>query len=203
VPARRCATADPVDDAFAAVRRADFLPRGETRLAGVDQPLPIGHGQTNSQPSTVRHLLVRLEVAPGQRVLDVGSGSGWTTALLGHLVGPTGSVVGVEVVPELVDFGRANLAAYPASWTRIEPARPGVVGLPDLAPFDRILVSAEARTLPEDLVAQLAPGGVLVMPVAGRLKVVRRPEDPAGEVRVETHGHYRFVPLVVPGEEPQ
>ena len=144
MPARRCATADPVDDAFAAVRRADFLPRGETRLAGVDQPLPIGHGQTNSQPSTVRHLLVRLEVAPGQRVLDVGSGSGWTTALLGHLVGPTGSVVGVEVVPELVDFGRANLAAYPASWTRIEPARPGVVGLPDLAPFDRILVSAEA-----------------------------------------------------------
>jgi protein-L-isoaspartate(D-aspartate) O-methyltransferase len=162
--------------------------------------LPIGHGQTNSQPTTVRHLLQWLDVTAGQRVLDVGSGSGWTTALLGHLVGPEGSVTGVEAVPDLVDFGRANLAAYPMPWVRIEPADPHVLGLPDEGPFDRILVSAESDTLPPTLVGQLAPGGVMVVPVAGRLNVVRRPEDPDAEPEVARHGYYRFVPLVLPRE---
>ena len=107
--------------------RADFLPPGQVRHAKLDQPLPIGHGQTNSQPTTVRHLLQWLDPCPDQRVLDVGAGSGWTTALLGHLVGPGGSVAGVEAVPELVEFGRANVAAYGMSWVRIEPAVPGVL----------------------------------------------------------------------------
>ena len=160
--------------------------------------MPIGHGQTNSQPTTVRHLLQWLDVSPGQRVLDVGSGSGWTTGLIGHLVGPEGMVVGVEAVPALVEFGRANLAAYDMPWARIEPALPGVLGLPDDAPFDRILVSAEAARVPPELVEQLAPGGLMVVPVSGRLCVVRRPSDPDEEAAVERHGYYRFVPLVEP-----
>ena len=160
--------------------------------------MPIGHGQTNSQPTTVRHLLQWLEVAAGHRVLDVGSGSGWTTALLGHLVGPQGSVTGVETVSDLVEFGRANLAAYPMPWVRIEPADPRVLGLPHEAPFDRILVSAESGAVPPALVEQLAAGGVMVLPVAGRLIVVRRPDDPGAEPTVERHGYYRFVPLVLP-----
>ena len=146
--------------------------------------MPIGHGQTNSQPTTVRHLLQWLDVSPGQRVLDVGSGSGWTTGLIGHLVGPNASVEGVE--------------AYDMPWARIEPALPGVLGLPDDAPFDRILVSAEAARVPPELVEQLAPGGLMVVPVSGRLCVVRRPSDPDEEAAVERHGYYRFVPLVEP-----
>ena len=77
---------EELDRAFAAAPRTWFLPRAETRFAALDRPLPIGHGQTNSQPTTVRHLLGHLDVRPGQRVLDVGCGSGWTTALLAQLV---------------------------------------------------------------------------------------------------------------------
>src|SRR5690349_6171736 len=147
-------------DAFSAVPREGFLPHGEVRFAGLDRPLDIGHGQTNSQPTTVRHLLELLEVEPGDRVLDVGCGSGWTTALLAHLVGPQGRVVGVEVVPDLVEFGRANLTAAGMPWARIEAADPDVLGLPAQAPYDRILVSAEATELPQSLVRQLREGGL-------------------------------------------
>lgn len=188
-------------DAFAAAPRERFLPHGEVRFAGLDRPLEIGHGQTNSQPTTVRHLLELLEVEPGQRVLDVGCGSGWTTALLGHLVGPEGEVLGVEIVPDLVEFGRRNLAAAGLPWTRIEAARPGVLGLPDDAPFDRILVSAEAGEVPDSLVGQLREGGLMVVPVRGRLWAVRRPAGwPATKADVVRHGHYAFVPLVDPDE---
>ena len=92
--------------AFDHVDRADFLPWGQRRFAATDAAIRIGHGQTNSQPSTVRDMLRLLDVGPGMRVLDVGCGSGWTTALLGDLVGPAGSVVGVEIVPALVSWGR-------------------------------------------------------------------------------------------------
>jgi protein-L-isoaspartate(D-aspartate) O-methyltransferase len=137
-------------------------------------------------------MLRLLDVRAGQRVLDVGSGSAWTTALLAHLVGATGEVIGVEVVPELVSFGRGNLAAVGVP-ARVEPAGEGTLGLPDEAPFDRILVSAEAGTLPLSLVEQLVVGGVLVVPVAGVMHEVRRT---AGRPDVVRHGGYSFVPLV-------
>ena len=181
--------------AFERVRRADFLPRGKRGFAREDAAVPIGHGQTNSQPSTVRQMLELLDVDPGMRVLDVGCGSGWTTALLGDLVGPEGEVVGVELVPELVAWGRENLAGYAMPWTRVEQARDGVLGVPELGPYDRVLVSAEATRLPEDLLAQLVVGGVLVVPVRGRMTVARR-TDGAPDVRHA--GWYSFVPLIEP-----
>ncbi len=183
-----------LDAAFAATPRARFLPEAQQRFADLDRPLPIGFAQTNSQPSTVREMVALLDVHPGHRVLDVGSGSGWTTALLAHLVGPTGRVVGVEVVPELVELGRRHLAGVPLpARAEIRQARRGVLGVPDLAPFDRVLVSAQASSLPEQLVAQLAVGGTLVAPVAGHLTVVRRTEAGAETDRL---GAYSFVPLV-------
>ncbi|HNJ45713.1 MAG TPA: protein-L-isoaspartate O-methyltransferase [Ottowia sp.] len=183
---------DPVDAAFAAQPREGFLPPDQRPLAALDHPLPIGWGQTNSQPSTVANMLRLLQVEPGMRVLDVGAGSGWTTALLAHLVGPQGQVHGVERVPELVRFGADNLAATGQPWARIVAAEPGQLGLPALAPFDRILVSAEADRLPQALVDQLADHGLMVIPVNGSMHSVRRRGD---ELELGTHGEYRFVPL--------
>ena len=178
--------------AFVALPREGFLPKRERRRAGYDGPLPIGEGQTNSQPRTVAAMLRLLEVAPGQRVLDVGSGSGWTSALLAHLVGPLGEVIGVELKPSLVEFGAANLAATNQPWARIVQATSGELGVPDHAPYDRILVSAEPSTLPHQLVDQLGDGGRLVIPVRGTMTLVTRDGD---ETRQSHHGSYRFVPL--------
>jgi protein-L-isoaspartate(D-aspartate) O-methyltransferase len=184
---------DAVGAAFRAHPRAGFLPRRHRRRADFDGPLEIGHGQTNSQPRTVDAMLRLLEVRPGDRVLDVGSGSGWTTALLAHLTGPSGEVVGVELEPELVAFGADNLARTDQPWASIRAAAPDVLGWPDHAPYDRILVSAEARDLPAPLVDQLAPDGRMVIPVAGWMELVVGGGD--GQVTITRHGAYRFVPL--------
>src|SRR5690606_33786329 len=130
-----------VRDAMASVSRADFLPESVRHLADADRPVHIGWDATNSQPSTVARMLELLDAQPGDRVLDVGSGSGWTTAMLSRLVGDSGTVIGVERVPELARFGRERLTAAGVR-ARIEPALAGVLGLPASAPFDRILVSA-------------------------------------------------------------
>ena len=184
---------DRVSDAFAAVPREWFLPERERDRAAYDGPIEIGHGQTNSQPRTVEAMLRLLEVRPGDRVLDVGTGSGWTTALLAHLTGPEGTVRGLELEPDLVAFGRANLSRGDWPWASIDPATPGVLGDPDGAPYDRILVSAEARSLPTELVSQLGEEARMVLPVAGEMLLV---QQASGSVQVSRHGRYRFVPLL-------
>lgn len=183
---------DAVAAAFDAVPRADFLRDASRDEAGFDGPLAIGHGQTNSQPRTVEDMLRLLDVHEGQRVLDVGAGSGWTTALLGHLVGALGLVVGVELEPDLASWGETNVRRTPYHWASVRPARPGVLGAPAEAPYDRILVSAAARAVPEELVGQLGGGGRMVLPVSGIMTVVAREGT---NLRTSEHGAYRFVPL--------
>jgi protein-L-isoaspartate(D-aspartate) O-methyltransferase len=182
--------------AFRTVDRGDFLRPADRGNAGYDGPIPIGHGQTNSQPRTVRAMLVLLDVRPGHRVLDVGSGSGWTTALLAHLVGPEGSVLGLERVEDLVAFGAENLARYDVPWASIRAADPDRLGAPDEASFDRILVSASPRSLPMELVDQLTDDGILLVPVGATMMRVRRTGPTASDVEVSTHGAFSFVPLV-------
>lgn len=187
------AGADPVRDALAACPRADFLPQAQRRRADFDGPIDIGHGQTCSQPRTVEEMLRLIDVRPGQRVLDVGCGSGWTTALLARLTGEDGVVIGVELEPDLVRFGGDNLARTGQPWARIEQAVPGELGRPREAPYDRILVSAGAREVPQSLVDQLGDGGRMVAPVAGWMLLLEK--HPDGSVSTEKHGSYRFVPL--------
>ncbi len=158
----------------------------------MDAPISIGFGATNSQPSTVAYMLDLLDPQPGDRVLDVGSGSGWTTALLAELVGPEGSVTGVEIVGGLVEMGRANLAErWP--WARIIPALQDRLGLPDSGPYERILVSADGGRVPQELEAQLADGGRMVLPAGQEMMVV----DLSGGVPVRrpAAGLFSFVPL--------
>ena len=182
-------TAAGVRAAMAASPRAPFLPQVVRHLAGVDRPVGIGWDATNSQPSTVARMLELLDVRAGQLALDVGAGSGWTTAILEAL---GAEVLAVELVPQLVEVANANLAQH-GSRARVRPATPHVLGLPDAAPFDRILVSADLGRMPDALVAQLAEGGRMVAPVAGRMTVV---DLVGGRPRVrEDAGRYAFVPL--------
>lgn len=185
---------DPVTRALREVPRAPFLPPELRDRAWVDAPLPIGHGQTNSQPYTVEVMLRLLDVRPGQRVLDLGAGSGWTTALLARLVGPTGRVIGVERVGSLIAPAREAVAAIDtAGVAEIRLARPGVLGAPEDAPFDRILVSAEARRRPPALDAQLGDQGVMVIPVGREMRRVVRDGD---QLHESGHGAFAFVPLI-------
>ncbi|GAB3300868.1 methyltransferase domain-containing protein [Epidermidibacterium keratini] len=183
---------DAVTRAMQIADRTGFLRSRERKHAGRDEPLPIGSGGTNSQPSTVAAMLRLLDTRAGDRVLDVGAGSGWTTAILSELVGAQGQVIGVELEPALVDFAQDNLTRYGAPHASIEQARDDVFGWPDAAPYDRILVSAMADEVPTDLIDQLTETGLMVVPVSGTMTVVRRT---AGAVEVSRHGAYRFVPL--------
>lgn len=187
------ADAMTVEAAMRRAPRADYLPEAVRMLAHEDRPLTLGDGATNSQPSTVRLMLELLDVRPGHRVLDVGSGSGWTTAILANLVGPTGSVLGVELIERLVLESAAALVAAGLDHASVRVAQLGALGAPDAAPFDRILVSAEATRLPRELVDQLTDGGVLVTPVKDRMVVATRRGD---DVDVDYGpGRFRFVPL--------
>lgn len=181
-----------VAEAMRTLAREHFLPPEQRAHAAEDRPLPLWHGQTSSQPSTVAAMLRLLQVPVGGRVLDVGSGSGWTTALLARLVGPHGHVLGLEIDPQLTAWGGGNVAACGMPWAVVEQAAAGVLGRPVPGGWDRVLVSAAPRALPEALVEQVAEGGRLVIPVRSTMHLVRRVE---GRVLVTTHGSYTFVPL--------
>ncbi|MDX1766079.1 MAG: protein-L-isoaspartate O-methyltransferase [Candidatus Saccharimonadales bacterium] len=179
-------------EAFQKVKRLDFLPEDLRANAEADHPLPIGFGQTNSQPYTVAFMLELLELESGQQVLDVGSGSGWTTALLAQAVGKNGSVIGVERVPQLVEFGSQNLDKYKFRNAAIIQSLE-IFGWPDEGPYDRILVSAEAVEIPRELIEQLIDGGVMVIPVGNSiLKVIKQGKD----LKTTEYPGFVFVPLI-------
>jgi len=188
---------DKIDKIFESTDRKLFLPEEQSGFSDSDRPLPIGFAQTNSQPSTVKMMLEWLEVEPGCKILDVGSGSGWTAALLSKLTGPTGKVYAVEIIPELVEFGRRN--AVEAGIKNVRFFKAGKqFGLARYAPYDRILVSATTDELPKVLLAQLKVGGKMVIPVHRDILEITKYDKGAYETFI--HPGFLFVPLVDPAK---
>jgi protein-L-isoaspartate(D-aspartate) O-methyltransferase len=175
------------------VPRELFVPEDAWPKAYADAALPIGHDQTISQPYMVARICEVLGLTGRERVLDVGSGSGYQAAVLAELAA---EVHTIERIPELAEQARENLAA--AGYERVQVhVGDGSVGLPGHAPFDAIAVAAAAPALPERLYEQLEPRGRLAVPIGGRWGqrlelVVRSPEGPAVVRSVPC----RFVPLV-------
>jgi len=183
---------EELEQAFRDIDRADFLHPDYVPEAYEDYAVPIGHDATLSQPTTVAFMLELLDPLPGEKVLDVGSGSGYTTSLLAKLVGDEGYVWGTEIVPELVSFGKANMQKYNFKNAEIREAG-DTLGFPQEEGYDKILVNAEAEEIPEELLAQLRSGGVMVIPVNGSIVRVEKNSD--DEIETREFPGFSFVPL--------
>jgi protein-L-isoaspartate(D-aspartate) O-methyltransferase len=180
--------------AFRAVPRERFVPERQRPYAYEDHPLPIGGGQTISQPYVVAFMAEALELRVSDHVLEVGAGSGYAAAIFSRMAA---DVVTIERRSELAASAAEVLAALGYDNVRVV-AGDGSVGMPDEAPFDAICVSAGAPEVPPALVEQLAAGGRLVLPVgdAEGQRLVRVRLLPSGQVRRDDLGSVRFVPLL-------
>jgi protein-L-isoaspartate(D-aspartate) O-methyltransferase len=187
--------------ALSAVDRVRFAPSDAGWRVGRDAPVPLPCDQTTSQPSLVALMVEALALAPGARVLEVGTGFGFQAAVLAEVTGTSGEVWTVERWVPLAAEAQVRLAAYP--WVHVMAAD-GSGGLPEHAPYDGIVVAARCPEVPAALAAQLVPGGRLVAPVGpeGRehcLVLSRTAEGSDDEPRVQVVadlGAVRFVPLV-------
>jgi protein-L-isoaspartate(D-aspartate) O-methyltransferase len=184
----------PVMDAMAAVPRHRFVPDGQVEQAYQNRPLPIGRGQTISQPYIVAFMTDLLKVRKGDRVLEVGTGSGYQAAVLASIAG---KVYTIEIVKALADEARERLMRLGYANVEVR-AGDGYAGWPEAAPFDAIMVTAGAPHLPPALVEQLKPGGRMVIPVGPAsavqsLTLVEKRAD--GSVTQRDVLPVRFVPL--------
>jgi protein-L-isoaspartate(D-aspartate) O-methyltransferase len=183
-----------VEKALRRVPRHRFVPPAWRELAYLDQPLPIGEGQTISQPSLVALMTRLADPQPGERALDVGTGSGYQAALLAEIVG---QVESIEIVPALAEQARERLRSLGYTNVRVHTGD-GFRGRPEQAPFDLIIVAAATPEIPPPLVEQLAPGGRLVLPLgdpSGFQDLVVVEKKPDGKVERRVVTQVRFVPM--------
>ena len=180
-------------DAFLKIDRKDFVREEYLAEAYNDYPLFIGYGQTISQPFTVAFMLELLQPQKGNKILDIGFGSGWTTCLLAEI--SQNKVYAIEVVPEVFEFGKKNIEKYNFLEKGIVEVflMDGSKGLLEKAPFDRILVSAASKKIPEELIQQLNKDGVLVIPDFEGIYKIKKIN---GKIEKEYYYGFAFVPLV-------
>jgi len=176
--------------AFRQVKRERFLPKNLKDNAYDNYPLPIGEGQTISQPLTIAAMTEALQPQKGQKILEVGAGSGYQAAILAEIVGPDGRVITTERIENLVEFAKKNLKKYD-NVTVVNCD--GSSGYPKEAPYDRIIVTASAPEIPEPLVDQLNKHGRMVIPVGDEMFLVEKENNRAKRTFL---GHYVFVPLL-------
>lgn len=194
-------------EAFQKIDRKDFVLDEHKDEAYINAPLPIGHGQTISQPLTVAFMLELLQPEPGNKILEIGSGSGWQTALLAHIVeGPAstrgeptrgGKIFAMELVPELEMFGRKNVSKYNFVQNKIVifHCLTAAKGLPEEAPFDRIISAASCQEIPLAWKEQLNVGGRMVVPVRNTIYLlVKKGENDFEE---QAFPGFAFVPFVI------
>ncbi len=182
--------------AFKDVDREDFVPENIKDRAYEDIPLPILRGKTISQPTTVMMMTHALELKEGEKVFEIGTGSGYQSAIIARIVGPKGKVITTEVIPELVNFAKQNLAK--AGIVNVEVYEDdGSKGMKDKAPFDKIIITAACKEFPKPLLEQLKPEGIIVGPVgdAYEQEMVRGRKDKKGKLELEFLGQFLFSPL--------
>ncbi len=184
--------------AFSKIQRKDFVTPDMRDIAQFDRALPLAAGQTISQPTVVTFMLEMLAPREGQKILDIGSGSGWTTALLASIVGNKGKVVALEVIPELKEFGEKNAAKYNFIEKGIAKffCQDGAEGYRPEAPFDGILVSASLATkeLPVAWKTQLKAGGKIVVPIQNSIWVFTKKDET--HLSEKEYPGFVFVPFI-------
>ncbi len=184
--------------AFKKVPRHEFISENIRDHAYADRPLSIGLGQTISAPSMISIMMESLALAPGQRVLEIGAGSGYNAALIAEVVGRKGEIVTIERISELADFAEANLRKTGYGWVKVVVGD-GTCGYPNGAPWDRILVTACAPELPKPLIEQLKVGGRLGAPVGQHYMFqtwVVAEKLGEEDLKIQERGGCSFVPLV-------
>ena len=179
-------------DAMRAVPRHLFVPDDVRPFAYEDRPLPIGRGQTISQPYIVAYMTEALQLAPGLKVLEIGTGSGYQAAVLAYI---GARVFSIEIVPDLASDARRALTSAGYQNVDVRTSN-GYLGWPEHAPFDRIIVTAAPPEIPPALVEQLAIGGIMVVPVGtSQQEIVVVNKTPSGATEQRTI-EVRFVPMV-------
>jgi protein-L-isoaspartate(D-aspartate) O-methyltransferase len=185
-----------VENALRKYRREFFVPSDCKHLAYRDSPISIGFNQTISQPSTVVAMTEALNIKEGDKVLEIGTGSGWQSAILSYMVGEKGHVYSIEVLEDLAEFARANLEKVGINNVEVI-VKDGSLGLQEKAPFDKIIVTAACPDVPTPLLEQLKIGGTMVLPIGNlylqEMFVVRKTSK--NMVR-KSIGSFMFVPLI-------
>jgi protein-L-isoaspartate(D-aspartate) O-methyltransferase len=179
--------------AFKEIDRKDFVPEEIRNIAYANQALPIGHEQTISQPLTVAFMLELLQAKPGDKILDIGGGSGWQAAILAHIVGKRGKVITAERIPELVTFAKKNLAKY--ALTNVKAMKKDAsIGYRTMAPYDKIIAAAATHEIPDRWKEQLKVGGSLIAPV--NHSIIHLQKKSAKEFVKQEFFGFSFVPLI-------